>query len=302
MKADNRMELHYLEAPACAGQLHIFKRKADDTEGESSMISPKPLSPGKGLSLEQVDKLLSAYKDRYRYSSLGFLVKGIIHNFNGHLQIFSTQMELLQGLMAKEKENCGPAIHAKMEKCLEQVEKMKVTIEHLIQKATDDAYGASKVISINELLEEELSLLHHDLFFKHQVEVKKVLSSQLPVMRGSYLDFSEGLLNFVRNAIEAMEGAPRKELTVMTETGERQIRVMVKDTGCGISEKNKPYLFNPFFTTKGGKHYGLGLFMARELLTPYGASFHYTSQDGETVFWISFPLPDARPEASREKA
>jgi signal transduction histidine kinase len=265
------------------------------------MTRPKPFSPERRLSLEQADKLFSAFKDRYRYSSLGSLAQGIVHNLNGHLQILSAQMELLQGMMAKEKENCGPAIHAKMEKCLEQVDKMKATIEQLIQKATHDAHDGPRTISINDLLEEELSLLHHDLFFKHQVKVKKVLCSQLPFLRGYYLDFSEGLLSVVRNAIEAMEETPRKELTVMTEAGDHQIQVMVGDTGYGITEEIRPHLFSPFFTTKGEKHYGLGLFMARELLTPYGASFRYTSQEGETIFWVSFPLQSAQSEASRKK-
>jgi C4-dicarboxylate-specific signal transduction histidine kinase len=258
------------------------------------MTCPKPLSPEKRLSPEQLDKLFFAYKDRYRYSSLGSLANGIIHNLNGHLQVLSTQMELLQGMMAKEKVDCGPAIHAKMEKCVGQVDKMKATIEQLIQKASHDAQDLPQTISINDLLEEELSLLHHDLFLKHEVKVEKALCSRLPFLKGYYLDFSEGLLSVVRNAIEAMEETPRKELTVMTETKDRQIQVLVRDTGCGISEEISPHLFSPFFTTKGEKHYGLGLFMARELLTPYGASFRYTSKDGETIFWVSFPLQSAR--------
>jgi C4-dicarboxylate-specific signal transduction histidine kinase len=260
------------------------------------------LSPERRLSLEQADKLFSAFKDRYRYSSLGSLAQGIIHNLNGHLQILSAQIEFLQGMMVKEKENCGPAIHTKMGRCLEQVDKMKATIEQLIQKAAHDAHDVPKTISINDLLEEELSLLHHDLFFKHQVKVKKVLCSQLPLLRGYYLDFSEGLLSVLQNAIEAMEETPKKELTVMTEAGDHQIQVMVGDTGCGISGEIRPHLFSPFFTTKGGKHYGLGLFMAQELLTPYGASFRYTSQEGETNFWVSFPLQSAHSEALRKRS
>jgi C4-dicarboxylate-specific signal transduction histidine kinase len=65
---------------------------------------------------------------------------------------------------------------------------------------------------------------------------------------------------------------------------------MIRDTGCGISEEIKPDLFKPFCTSKGGKHPGLGLFISRELLTPYGASFSYSSGAGETTFSVGFPM------------
>ena len=51
----------------------------------------------------EAQKLLSAFIDRYRYSSLGALLKGVVHNLNGSLQILSMQMELLQRMLSKEE-------------------------------------------------------------------------------------------------------------------------------------------------------------------------------------------------------
>jgi two-component system nitrogen regulation sensor histidine kinase GlnL len=64
---------------------------------------------------------------------------------------------------------------------------------------------------------------------------------------------------------------------------------LVKDSGCGIPEELKPRLFQPF-TSKGGKHPGLGLYLARQLLSPQGAVFQVSSREGETIFEVSFPL------------
>jgi signal transduction histidine kinase len=55
-------------------------------------------------------------------------------------------------------------------------------------------------------------------------------------------------------------------------------------------EEVKTHLFEPFFTTKGGNRAGLGLFVARRLLAPYGALFRYSSREEETVFEVSFPV------------
>ena len=238
----------------------------------------------------ETEKLFLALIDRSRYSALGTLVKGIVHNLNGALQVLSMQMELLHGIVAKEAEKINPSVPKKIEKCMEHLDGLKGMIDTLIQKGTHDEQDDPQAIHLNDLLEEKLSLLHHHPFFKHQVKVKKVFFPQLPFLQGHYINFSEGLSNLIQNAMEAMEETPKKELTLKTETKDDHIRVTIKDTGCGIPEAIRPNLFQPFFTTKGGKHYGLGLFMARELLIPYGASFNYTSQEGETLFSISFPL------------
>jgi signal transduction histidine kinase len=242
------------------------------------------------LAKQQVDKLFSAFVDRYRYSALGFLAKGVCHNLNGALQILSMQMELLQGLALKEGEKLSIPISTKIEKCVEQVERMKGLIETLIQKSHHDELDVPQMIYLNDLLEEELSLRYHDLFFKHEIKVKKVFDSKLPSLKGYYSEFSEALAHLIQNGIEAMEKTPQKKLTVMTQTDGQSVQVMIRDTGEGISEEVRPHLFQPFFTTKDGKHFGLGLFMAKNLLASYESLIDFSSKKGETTFSVSFPL------------
>ena len=236
------------------------------------------------------EKLFAAYVQRYRYAAIGALTKGVAHNLNGVLQILSMRTELLQGALLKGEEMAIPAVLQKVGQCFEQVQKMKTMIETLIQKGIHDEQDGPQRINLNDLLEEELSLLKHNLFFKHQVVMKKDFASQLPSLHGYYVDFSQGLSNLIQNAIEAMEVSPRKELTLTTERQGHQINVQIRDTGCGLSEEVRPQLFRPFFTTKGENHFGLGLFISRRILEPYGVSFRYDFQNGKTTFWMNLPI------------
>ena len=177
-----------------------------------------------------------------------------------------------------------------MEKCLGQIDKFRNMLDLLIQKRVHDEQDSPKALQLNEILEEELSVLYHNQFFKHQVKVHKELASPLPLLRGHYLDLSQGFSNLIQNALEAMEGSQQKELTIMTRVQGNLLRVAVKDTGCGVPEEIKPNLFQPFFTSKGGKHPGLGLYITRQLLSPYGATFQVSSQPGETILEVSFPI------------
>jgi signal transduction histidine kinase len=254
------------------------------------MEQNRNFSPDQTALFSQADKLFSAFRDRYRYSTLGALVKGIIHNLNGSLQILSMQMELLQGMLAKEGEKVNSSLLVKSKQCLDQADKLRGMIEVLLQKGLHEEQDTPLVIDLNGLLEEELSVMNHNLFFKHQIDLKKRLAPRLPTVRGYYVDLSQGLLNLIQNGLEAMEETPKKELSVITESSDGEIRVRIIDTGCGISEEIRPHLFRPFFTTKGGKHYGLGLFMARELLSRYGASFNFSSEEGKTIVSVRFPL------------
>jgi signal transduction histidine kinase len=255
------------------------------------------LSSGRQALLSQADKLFSAFLDRYRYSTLGSFVRGIIHNLNGSLQILSMQMELLEGALLKEGDKISPSLNAKMAQCQEQLDKLKATVEVLMQKGTRDENETSQPIHINDLLDEELSLWYHNLFFKHHIKVTKSFSPQLPPLQGRYLDFSQGLSNLIQNAVEAMEETPTQELCVATSSRNDRVQVMIRDTGCGISKEIKPHLFKPFYTSKGEKHHGLGLFISQELLTPYGASFSFSSRRGETTFCVQFPLQPGRGNA-----
>jgi C4-dicarboxylate-specific signal transduction histidine kinase len=204
------------------------------------------------------------------------------------------QVELLQGALLKEGDKINSSLNVKMSQCQDQLDKLKATVEVLMQKGIHDENETSQPIYLNNLLDEELSLWHHNLFFKHHIKVMKSFSPQLPPLQGHYLDFSQGLSNLIQNAVEAMEETPTKELFVATSVRDDQVHVMIRDTGCGLSEEIKPNLFKPFCTNKGGRHHGLGLFISRELLTPYGASFFFSSREGETAFSVRFPLPEAR--------
>jgi signal transduction histidine kinase len=237
------------------------------------------------------DRLLSAVVDQYRFSTLGTLVKGVTHNLNGGLQILSMRIELLQRILRQGKTENSSEIEEQVGQCLFQIDQFRGLIEGLIRQGLQEEQDGPEPIQINDLLEEELALFHHNLFFKHQVRVQKSFSPSLPPLRGNPGSISQGFWNLIQNAVEAMEATPKKGLTLITAMKEGGVQVTIQDTGCGIPVDVRPRLFEPLVTSKGGKHHGLGLFVAQALLKPLGAIFSYHSQEGETAFTVHFPVP-----------
>jgi signal transduction histidine kinase len=235
------------------------------------------------------EKLLAAFLGLYRESSLGSLIKGVVHNLNGSLQILSIQMEILQRMLQKD-DRIGPDIRKKAEQCVGQIEQFRSAIQVLMQRSAASEEEGPERISLNDILEEELAILHHNLFFKHHVQVEKALSPSLPLLHGRRESFTSGLANVIQNAIEAMEATPRKVLTIGTISSTQGAEVTIQDTGCGVADELRPRLFEPFFTTKGGRHSGLGLYLAKKLLAPYNVKFRYAFQKDQTVLRVLFPF------------
>lgn len=104
--------------------------------------------------------------------------------------------------------------------------------------------------------------------------------------RGTYeLDenqFEQVVLNVFRNAIEAVgrDGTIRATL--------RDGRLVIADSGPGISEAIRSELFTPFFTTKRDGR-GLGLTIVQEILANHGLPFSLeNAPGGGAVFEIRF--------------
>lgn len=110
------------------------------------------------------------------------------------------------------------------------------------------------------------------------------------------------LLNLVVNARDAMEAvAPdRRALRVELHEEASGVRIVVADTGPGISPQAQARLFRPFATTKGSHHLGIGLASARASLERYGAELSgRNSTAGGAIFEVR--LERAERPAAAEK-
>ncbi len=88
------------------------------------------------------------------------------------------------------------------------------------------------------------------------------------------------LLNLIRNAIEAMEEAPRRELTIASRAPDAgMVEIEVADSGAGIAPEVAERLFTPFATSRANG-LGLGLVIAHDIMHELGGALVWVP--GET--------------------
>jgi len=95
--------------------------------------------------------------------------------------------------------------------------------------------------------------------------------------------------NLVKNGIQAIPEGQEPKILVSVSSDNGDVIISVSDNGIGISEENKPKVFEPKFTTKSSGM-GLGLAMVKNIVETYKGSITFTSEkDKGTVFKVSFP-------------
>ena len=118
-----------------------------------------------------------------------------------------------------------------------------------------------------------------------------LLKDDQPVMvYGDKRKLMSVLQNLVYNAVSFTSEGGKIHLSLNKEQGFAVLRV--KDTGCGISEEDIPYIFDPLFTNRiNGSSNGMGLFIAKSIITEHGGTIEVASALGKgTVFTIRLPI------------
>jgi len=102
------------------------------------------------------------------------------------------------------------------------------------------------------------------------------------------IQIQQVLLNLVRNAIEAMEDAPLRELTISARAIDAENAVIgVADTGTGIAPEVADQLFKPFTTTKAAGM-GVGLSICRTIIEAHGGKIWVEPDPGGgTAFYFT---------------
>ena len=230
----------------------------------------------------------------------GRLAGHVAHAFNNLLTLILGSAELLQSDVAAD-----PAARGHIENILNAASRGAAVTRQLL------AVGGQQVIDRREIdlnaLITGLQSLIARLAGPHS-GVQFVLEPSLPRIAGDTAQIEQVLLHLAANARDAMEpqgGTLTIETSVVrssatepagrTGVSDRDVRLTVRDTGCGMDAGTRSHVFEPFFTTKSsGPDAGLGLSTVYGIVRQHGGTISLESQPGRgSLFTIVFPHAQA---------
>ena len=143
--------------------------------------------------------------------------------------------------------------------------------------------------NVRDLIQEAVRFVHPYLQ-SHTIEVRLDLKSALKEIPIDRWNMVQAFVNLLQNAADAMSTCDRRILTVSAKSKGGVLRIAVADTGTGIPASDANRIFSPFFTTKGERGTGLGLFIARRVIEEHRGTITVQTSDKGTTFTVSLPL------------
>jgi PAS domain S-box-containing protein len=245
---------------------------------------------------EEKTKLESQLRQSQKMEAIGTLAGGIAHDFNNILAVILGYAEL--------------ALHESLEtdprrRKLKEIVKASIRAKELVRQILDfsrKAERTKKPLLMAPFLKETLTMVRASI--PSTIAIKERISAMDSTVLGDQSQLHQVIINLCTNAFHAMEEQGgilsitldsvqlgREEAAGLGGGEGRYVRLIVADSGCGMSPALQSRIFEPYFTTKGvGKGSGMGLAVVHGILRSHGGLMRLTSQEGKgSSFEIFLP-------------
>lgn len=153
-------------------------------------------------------------------------------------------------------------------------------------------------LEVNTVISDSLTLVRKDIATRG-CALKIRLTPDLPQIYASRVQIQQVIINLIINALDAMDDTneTKKRIDVLSQFhDERSIRILIRDFGKGIPDKEKKRLFDRFYTTKSNGM-GMGLSIARTIIENHEGSLELLETPSlGTCFAIILPIHVATSE------
>ncbi|MBL0715575.1 MAG: PAS domain S-box protein [Desulfosarcina sp.] len=242
------------------------------------------------LEREVEDQARILHQDKMM--SLGRLAASVVHEINNPLAGILNYCRLILRIL--KRGNVSPEQMEKFIRYLDLVEKETSRCSQIVSnlltfsRKSPAEFGP---IAVSDLMHRSILLCRHKLELSN-IRLEQAIETDLPEINGDFNQLQQCIINLVFNAADAMPDGGALTLSTSHCKTSPEICLTIRDTGSGIAEKDKPHIFEPFYTTKDeGYGVGLGLSTLYGIIQDHHGSVQVESEPGEgTTFILRFPV------------
>ena len=248
-----------------------------------------------------------ALRQAQKMEAIGQLTGGVAHDFNNLLTVARTSCDLLKrpNLSDARRERYLEAISTTVDRAARLTGQLLAFARR--QALAPEVFSArDNVLAMGDMLETLLG---------SQVGIELEVGDDPCLVYADPSQFDTAMVNIAVNARDAMSGAGRLTIGVMTVAGIPAggaqpaldlpaVAITLADNGSGIAREHLEQIFEPFFTTKRvGQGTGLGLSQVFGFIKQSGGEVRVTSEVGRgTTFHLYLPLaPATEPQPALEE-
>jgi two-component system sensor histidine kinase HydH len=232
--------------------------------------------------LTEVQSLKRELETSRRLASLGRLAAGVAHEIRNPLSSikgFATYF--------KERYRDNPDDQKTSEIMIQEVDRLNRVITQLLEFARLPVIQ-KKPTSLQSLIQHSLKMIERQASAK-EIQILSHLPSEMKEIDLDPDGINQVLLNLYLNAIEAMEQGGTLSVSLSSEESSPWVKIIVSDTGTGISKEDLEHIFDPYFTTKQTGT-GLGLAIVHKIIEAHRGEVKAESELGRGTT-VSLLLP-----------
>lgn len=229
-----------------------------------------------------------------RLRAIGEIAAEVAHDVDNYLAAILLRIELLQTSL-KNADSLDPAAVAA---ALQEIAQATTDSAHAVARISlmsGGSHESTETVDLRELLRDAVSLSAGQTPAGDQAEVTWEDGSA-PTVSGNPEGLRTAFMNVFINARQSL-GTDGGKIHVRTYAEGDWAVVEVSDTGVGMDGDTLSRVTDPFFTTKGVVGTGVGLSVARKVISRHGGALAFTSEPGQgTTVTIKLPAGE-RPVA-----
>jgi two-component system sensor kinase FixL len=237
----------------------------------------------------RLQELQSELVHMSRLTAMGEMASALAHELNQPLAAIANYMKGSRRLLENRQDQSLSLLRDAMDKAADQALRAGDIIRRL-RDFVSRGESERRVEDVKKLIEEASALALVGAKDKG-VRVRFAFAPRLNYVLADKVQVQQVLLNLIRNAIDAMETAPTRELVVATfPAPDNMVEIRVADSGGGIAPEIADQLFQPFVTTKS-HGMGVGLSISRTIIESHGGSItQRPNLGGGTIFTFTLPV------------
>jgi len=217
-----------------------------------------------------------------RLAALGKLSAGIAHEIRNPLSSIRGLAQFVYNSFSKTDER-----KEDLNTIIQEVDRLNKLVVQVLDFAKLKKPSLTR-FSLNDLIRKIAELFKLEIKDK-QVKFSLELSPDISQIQADEDQVRQILMNVIINAIQAI--SKKGEVKIKTEKallkGEPTIKLIIEDSGIGITEKDFNQIFDPFFSTKE-KGSGLGLSIVYKLVEAHQGEIKVESKEGKGTKFVIF--------------
>ena len=256
-------------------------------------------------SMKKLQDSQERMMEQERFAFLGQMIGGLAHNLKTPIMSISGCISAAEALVDECVDSLADSavtmddyleIYSEMRDWFGKVKESTAYMSDIITaikgQATNISTDEKVTFTIDSMLKRSVLLMRHELL-NSGCKLKTVYDpSEEITLQGDINNLVQVIGNLLSNSIFAQKQMGGGEIEIEICHDEKNLKILVKDRGPGISENVLHKLFKSMITSKGTMGTGLGLYISNAVIRGKfsGEMWGENREGGGAIFGIAIPL------------